>query len=180
MPSPLPEPMRVTQPDAVTLEKAGLSEYGLWRDSRGIPGRVQHHRPAEIFEGNKVLMDAIVGCFEIDRSKEDLERVTRTIVKKCNAEIHSQSAIEGTLELKHEAQCRQGGCGAGRDRDLRRGPEHNRRRRGRRQDLSTHEEQADHNLQYMVATAILDDQVMPEQYLAERIQRSDVQNLLWK
>ena len=141
MPSPLPEPTGACDAnrDAVTLEKAGLSEYGLWRDSRGIPGRVQHDRPAEVFEGNKVLMDAIVGCFEIDRSKEDLERVTRTIVKKCNAEIHSQSVFEGTLELRHGAQCRRGGCGAGRDRDLRRGPEHNRRRRGRRQDLSTHE-----------------------------------------
>jgi 2-methylcitrate dehydratase len=41
-------------------------------------------------------------------------------------------------------------------------------------------EQADHSLQYMVAAAILDDQVMPEQYLPERIQRSDVQNLLRK
>src|SRR5262249_52789689 len=41
-------------------------------------------------------------------------------------------------------------------------------------------EQADHSLQYMVAVAILDDQVMPEQYLPERIQRSDVQNLLRK
>ena len=30
--------------------------------------------------------------------------MTRTIVKKYNAEIHSQSAIEGTLELKHERQ----------------------------------------------------------------------------
>jgi 2-methylcitrate dehydratase len=41
-------------------------------------------------------------------------------------------------------------------------------------------EQADHSLQYMVAAAILDDQVMPEQYLPERIERSDVQNLLRK
>ncbi len=32
-------------------------------------------------------MDAIAGHFEIDWSKEDLERMTRTIVKKYNAEI---------------------------------------------------------------------------------------------
>ena len=32
-------------------------------------------------------------------------------------------------------------------------------------------EEADHSLQYMVAVAILDDQVTPEQYLPERIQR---------
>jgi 2-methylcitrate dehydratase len=42
---------------------------------RGITG------PPEVFEGNKGFMAAIAGPFEIDWSKEDLERVTRTIVK---------------------------------------------------------------------------------------------------
>src|SRR5262249_7006216 len=63
---------------------------------RGITG------PPEVFEGNKGFMDVIAGRYEIDWSKEDLERVTRTIVKKYNAEIHSQSALEGTIELKRE------------------------------------------------------------------------------
>ena len=35
-------------------------------------------------------------------STENLERVRQTIVKKFNAEIHSQAAIEGMLALKHE------------------------------------------------------------------------------
>jgi 2-methylcitrate dehydratase len=39
-------------------------------------------------------------------------------------------------------------------------------------------EQADHSLPYMVAVALLDGQVMPEQYLPERIVRRDVQELL--
>ena len=60
---------------------------------RGITG------PGEVFEGNKGFMDTISGHFELDWSKEDLEMVTKTIVKKYNAEIHSQSAIEGILEL---------------------------------------------------------------------------------
>src|SRR5436190_238151 len=64
---------------------------------RGITG------PREVFEGNKGFMDAIVGDhFELDWSKEDLESVTRTILKKFNAEIHSQSAIEALIELKKE------------------------------------------------------------------------------
>ena len=63
---------------------------------RGITG------PSEVFEGNKGFMDTIAGKFEIDWSKEDLERVTHTILKKYNAEIHSQSSIEGILELKQE------------------------------------------------------------------------------
>src|SRR5262249_51255495 len=41
-------------------------------------------------------------------------------------------------------------------------------------------EEADHSLPYMAAVAILDDQVMPEQYLPDRIQRADVQTLLRK
>jgi 2-methylcitrate dehydratase len=141
---------------------------------RGITG------PPEVFEGNKGFMDAIVGRFEIEWSKEDLERVTRTIVKKYNAEIHSQSAIEGTLELKHEHHV----AGADVERveieifDV----AHNIIGGGEEGDKTVvrTKEQADHSLQYMVAAAILDDQVMPEQYLPERIQRSDVQNLLRK
>ena len=45
-------------------------------------------------------MDAIAGVFDIDWLREDLERVKRTILKRFNAEIHSQSAIQGVLDLK--------------------------------------------------------------------------------
>jgi len=41
-------------------------------------------------------------------------------------------------------------------------------------------EQADHSLPYLIAVALLDGKVMPEQYAANRIGRSDVQNLLRK
>ncbi len=41
-------------------------------------------------------------------------------------------------------------------------------------------EEADHSLPYMVAVALLDNQVMPEQYRPERINRQDVQGLLRK
>ncbi|MGH2403658.1 MAG: MmgE/PrpD family protein, partial [bacterium] len=64
--------------------------------SRGITG------PREVFEGNKGFMDAIAGRFEIDWLKEDLERVRQTILKKYNAEIHSQSTLEGVIELKRD------------------------------------------------------------------------------
>jgi 2-methylcitrate dehydratase len=141
---------------------------------RGITG------PGEVFEGNKGFMDAISGHFELDWSKEDLERITETIVKKYNAEIHSQSTIEGVLELKQDHQL----VGA----DIRRidieifdvayniigGGEEG-------EKLTVHtKEEADHSLPYIVAVAILDGQVMPEQYLPERIERQDVQTLLRK
>src|SRR5436309_363895 len=67
---------------------------------RGITG------PLEVFEGNKGLMDAITGPFELDWSREDLEARRRTSVKKYNAEVHSQSAIEGVLELRGAQQVR--------------------------------------------------------------------------
>src|SRR5215211_7699089 len=56
--------------------------------------------PAEVFEGNKGFMDSIAGHFEIDWEREDLERVRRTFLKRYNAEIHSQSALEALLELR--------------------------------------------------------------------------------
>ena len=125
-------------------------------------------------------MEAIAGPFELDWSKENLERITQTIVKKYNAELHSQSTIEGVLELKQEygfsaADIRQidieifdvayniiGGGEEG-------------------EKITVHaKEEADHSLPYIVAVAILDDQVMPEQYLPERIECEDVQTLLRK
>lgn len=141
---------------------------------RGISG------PPEVFEGNKGFMEAIAGPFQIDWSRENLERVTRTIVKKYNAEIHSQSALEGILDLKRDY----GLTGAEVDRieidifdvayHIIGGGEE-----GNKHVVRTKEE-ADHSLPYMVAVAILDGQVMPEQYRPERIQRPDVQNLLRK
>src|SRR5947208_3860876 len=61
---------------------------------RGITG------PLEVFEGNKGLMDAITGHVQLDWNKGNHEDVGRTSVKKYNAEFHSQSALEGILELR--------------------------------------------------------------------------------
>ena len=134
--------------------------------------------PREVFEGNKGFMDAIAGRFQIDWSREDLERVTRTILKKYNAEIHSQSAIEGILELRQEQNFQAAEVdqieletfdvayniiGGGEE--------------GEKRTVRTKEE-ADHSLPYMVAIAVLDGQLMPEQYLSDRVSRPDVQNLL--
>lgn len=136
--------------------------------------------PLEVFEGNKGFMDAIAGQFELDWSQENLERVTRTILKRYNAEIHSQAVIEGILELKREygftaAEVTQVKIeifdvayhiiGGGEE--------------GNKTIVRTKEE-ADHSLPYMVAAALLDGRVMPEQYRLERIRRDDVQTLLRK
>ena len=135
--------------------------------------------PLEVIEGEKGLMDAITGLFEIDWSREDLDRVKRTILKKYNAEIHSQTAIEGVLELQRRHPFEPADVaqvdveifdvayhiiGGGDEGDKTSG-------------IAT-KEQADHSLPYIVAVAILDGAVMPEQYRSERIRRSDVQEML--
>jgi 2-methylcitrate dehydratase len=141
---------------------------------RGMTG------PLEVFEGNKGFMEAIAGPFEIAWPKEDLERVTQTILKKYNAEIHSQSALEGILELKEEQAFRAEEVekieveifdvayhiiGGGEEGD---------------KTVVRSKEEADHSLPYLAAVAILDGQVMPEQYRPDRLQRRDVQALLKK
>lgn len=141
---------------------------------RGITG------PLEVFEGNKGFIDTISGPFTIDWEKEKLDVLPRCIVKKYNAEIHSQSAIEGILELRnaHKIDVQ----------DIERievdifdvafhiigGGEE-----GSKKQIRTKEE-ADHSLPYMLAVAFLDNQVTPMQYAPQRIVQADVQALLAK
>jgi 2-methylcitrate dehydratase len=136
--------------------------------------------PPAVFEGNKGFMDSIAGEFSIDWSTEDLERVTNTIIKKYNAEIHSQSSIEGMIELKNEHGFTADEVdqieidifdvayhiiGGGEEGD---------------KTIVRTKEEADHSLQYMVSAALLDGQVMPEQYEKDRIEADDIQSLLQK
>ena len=136
--------------------------------------------PRQVFEGSKGFMDTIAGPFSIDWAREDLERVLLTSIKKHNAEFHSQPAIEAVLELMASHGFRAAdvvrveietfdvayniiGGGEGEDKTT----------------VRTKEE-ADHSLPYIVAVALLDQQVLPEQYTPERIGRQDVQELLGK
>jgi 2-methylcitrate dehydratase len=140
--------------------------------ARGMTG------PLQVFEGNKGFMDSIAGPFEIDWESEDIERVRRTFLKRYNAEIHSQSALEAILELREAHGLNPGEV----ERvdldtfqvayDIIGGGEE-----GAKKQVRT-KEQADHSLPYLLAVALLDGQVMPEQFAPERIVRSDVQGLL--
>jgi 2-methylcitrate dehydratase PrpD len=139
---------------------------------RGVTG------PREVFEGNKGFIEAIAGPFEIDWQQEDLESVRHTILKRYNAEIHSQSAIEALLELRAE----HGLTGTEVERieldtfqvafDIIGGGEE-----GDSYHVRSKEE-ADHSLPCLLGVALLDGQVLPEQYLREGITAEDVQQLL--
>lgn len=139
---------------------------------RGITG------PREVFEGSKGFMDSVAGRFTLDWAGEDHERVRRTIVKRYNAEIHAQSAIEALLDLRERHQF------TGWDVEhidlevfdvayhiIGGGEE------GEKTHIGTKEE-ADHSLPYLLAVAALDGQVLPAQYAAARIRADDVQALL--
>ena len=139
---------------------------------RGVTG------PLEVFEGEKGFMDAVAGYFELNWETEDLERVTQTILKKYNAEIHSQSVLEAVLKLRAREHLSAANVerveidvfdvayriiGGGEEGD---------------KTVVRTKEEADHSLPYLVAVALLDGEVMPEQYRAARIRRDDVQALL--
>jgi 2-methylcitrate dehydratase len=139
---------------------------------RGITG------PAEVFEGNKGFVQSIAGPFAIDWTLETLDRVERTIIKRYNAEIHSQTAIEAVLALQQAHGFDASGVekvevyvfdvahriiGGGDEGD---------------KTLIFTKEDADHSLPYLIAVALLDHTVMPAQFTSERLHRADVQALL--
>ncbi|GAB3559698.1 MmgE/PrpD family protein [Spelaeicoccus albus] len=140
--------------------------------SRGITG------PEEVFEGNKGFKDSVAGDFDIDWSAENLESVLRTIIKKHNAEIHSQSALDAALDIRA-----QDGFDAAEIESIKLttfdvaysiigGGEE-----GDKRTVRTKEE-ADHSLPWMLAVTLLDGRLGPEQYAHERVVAADVQQLM--
>ncbi len=136
--------------------------------------------PAEVFEGNKGFKETIAGDFTIDWPAEDLESVLRTIIKKHDAEIHSQSSIEAALDIRGQPGFHADSIASVRIKtfqvafDIIGGGEE-----GDKRHIRTKEE-ADHSLLYMVAVALLDGAVQPAQYTPQRILGDDVQELLAK
>jgi 2-methylcitrate dehydratase len=148
--------------------------HGAFLAREGITG------PPEVFEGNKGFMDSVAGRFEIDWSRENLEIVNRTVLKKYNAEMHSQSAIECIMSLRnmnhikakdivsiavHIFDVAYNIIGGGEE--------------GEKKLVRTKEE-ADHSLPYILSAAFIDGKVTPDQYLPNRIRRKDVQALMRK
>jgi len=140
---------------------------------RGITG------PLEVLEGEKGLMDAITGVFDLRWRGEDLERVRRTAVRKHNAEAHSQTAVEAALDLR-----RRHGISPQEIRHIdleifdvayhiAGGGEE-----GDRSSAVDTREQAAHSLPYAVAAALAEGRLTPDEYHPERMRAADVQHLL--
>ena len=146
--------------------------HAVYLAKMGITG------PTAVFEGNKGFMQIISGPFEIDWEQEGFDSIESTSVKRYNAEIHSQSALEALQELRaqHELEADRIErvdieifdvayriIGGGEEGD--------------KFEVAT-KEQADHSLPYLCAVMLIDGEVTPRQYRPERILAEDVQRLL--
>jgi 2-methylcitrate dehydratase len=150
------------------------SMNALFLARRGVEG------PLRVIEG-PLGIDHLLGIkIQIDWDKQGYEGVVESTIKKYNAMIHTQSAVHCMVELvnRHkidndqvasiEAEVFQlcydfaGGGLYGVDK------------------IVETKEQADHNLPYLLAVALLDHDVMPAQFTPERIIKADVQGLLKK
>jgi 2-methylcitrate dehydratase len=136
--------------------------------------------PIALFEGPKGFQEIFDMKLNYDWKKENFDLIKKCVLKPYNAEVHTQSAIEGALELKQKYAFSADqidkidittfltaynitGSGS----------------YGDRKNVET-KEQADHSLFYLVAVALLDGEIYPQQFETERIKRTDVQDLLQK
>jgi 2-methylcitrate dehydratase len=146
----------------------------LFLARRGVQG------PLQVIEGSNGIDNLLHMQVRIDWDKERYEGVLESTIKKYNAMIHTQSAVHCMVELVRQRKVDaskvvsieadvtrmtydfSGGGLYGMDK------------------VVTTKEQADHNLPYLLAVAMLDGDVMPAQFEPDRIARADVQQLLKK
>jgi len=139
---------------------------------RGITG------PRALFDGPNGLEQLFDQRIDMHTEDTSLNIVECTYLKQYCSLIHGQAVIDATLALRSEHQL----TGAEVDSvtvevfqgayDFAGGGSYGGK------DLPTTKEQADYNLKYLTAVALLDGQVGPEQLENDRIMRPDVQRLL--
>jgi 2-methylcitrate dehydratase len=139
---------------------------------RGITG------PRGIFEGPNGLERLFGQSIDLRLDDPTLGVVRDTYLKKYCALIHGQAPIETVLTLAGDHGIQHGDIASVEVEvfqtayDIAGGGSF-----GSKNDPAT-KEQADYNLQYLLAAALIDGQVGPEQLQTERIRKSDVQELL--
>ncbi|MBN3751345.1 MmgE/PrpD family protein [Paraburkholderia sp. Tr-20389] len=146
--------------------------YAASLAKRGFTG------PLRLFEGPNGLERMFDQPVDIDWESPALDVVQQTVMKKYCSLIHGQPVLEATLALRKQhgicaeeveaVQCdifqmgydiAGGGSFGAKDRPMTK-------------------EQADYNLKYLIAAALLDGQVGPAQLETQRIQAADAQALL--
>jgi 2-methylcitrate dehydratase len=136
--------------------------------------------PIALFEGPKGFGEIFNMKLDFDWRNENFSLIDRCILKKYNAEAHTQSAVDAAMLLRNEHSIDASkisevevttfmtayhitGSGS----------------YGDRQQVKS-KEQADHSMFYVVAAALLDGEVTPKQFDPERINREDIQHLIQK
>lgn len=136
--------------------------------------------PLSLFEGPKGFKDVFGMSLEYDWGKEDFCLIRKCILKEFNAEVHTQSILEAVLDLREAHYIPPTQIES---IDVKTfltcfhivgGGEY-----GSRKNVHS-KEQADHSLPYVIAALLLDGEVYPRQFMPERIEKSDVQDLLKK
>ncbi|CDY78463.1 2-methylcitrate dehydratase [Caballeronia glathei] len=148
--------------------------YSASLAKRGFTG------PLRLFEGPNGLVRMFDQPIDVDWDDPRLDVIHKTVMKKYCSLIHGQPVLEATLELKRkngihaedidEVTCDIFQTGF----DIAGGGAF-----GPKDEPQT-KEQADYNLKYLIAAALLDDQVGPPQLEPERVQANDAQALLKK
>ena len=134
--------------------------------------------PLRLFEGPNGLNRMFDQAIAIDWADSSLELVRRTVMKKYCSLIHGQPVLEAVLRLKREnalsaADIASVLCETFQSAfDIAGGGSFGPK------DHPTTKEQADYNLKYLIAAALLDDQVGPAQLDEARINAEDAQALL--
>jgi 2-methylcitrate dehydratase len=146
--------------------------YAASLAKRGFTG------PKSLFEGPFGLELMFKQSIPVDWEQTSLDIITQTVMKKYCSLIHGQPILEAVLDLK-----RRNGLTAGDIENVRCdvfqgafdfagggafGPKNHPQMK----------EQGDYNINYLIAAALLDDQLGPAQLNEARIQAPDVQALL--
>jgi 2-methylcitrate dehydratase len=139
---------------------------------RGITG------PRGIFEGPNGLERLFSQPIDLRLDDPTLGVVRDTYLKKYCALIHGQAPIETVLTLAGEHGIRHGDIASVEVEVFQTAYEIAGGGSFGSKDAPATKEQADYNLKYLLAAALIDGQVGPEQLQTERIHRSDVRELL--
>jgi 2-methylcitrate dehydratase len=146
--------------------------YSASLAKRGFTG------PSGLFEGPNGLEKMFGQSIDIDWSDDSLEVVKQTVMKKFCSLIHGQPVLEAVLKLKRDNSLTAEDIEAVRCDIFQSGFDIAGGGAFGSKDRPQTKEQADYNLKYLIAAALLDDAVGPAQLEQSRVRASDAQALL--
>jgi 2-methylcitrate dehydratase len=146
--------------------------YSASLAKRGFTG------PLRLFEGPNGLERMFAQTIDIDWEDSSLEIIHQTVMKKYCSLIHGQPVLEATLALRRQHSIDAGQIEAVTCDIFQMGYDIAGGGSFGTKDHPATKEQADYNLKYLIAAALLDGQVGPAQLEGTRIQAADAQALL--